>query len=88
MVADVCVSMCVSMCVRTHRSINKGRKGLFKTKASNEVDAGRDRATPASVRHDDDEPLTPISPCYRSIRDLALEQNRPTSAPVRAPRAP
>jgi hypothetical protein len=23
----------------------------------NEVDAGRDRATPASVRHDDDEPL-------------------------------
>jgi hypothetical protein len=30
----------------------------------NEVDAGRDRATPASVRHDDDEPLTPNSPCY------------------------
>jgi hypothetical protein len=27
----------------------------------NEVDAGRDRATPASVRHDDDEPLAPIS---------------------------
>jgi hypothetical protein len=25
----------------------------------NEVDAGRDRATPASVRHDDDEPLAP-----------------------------
>ena len=30
----------------------------FKAKA-NEVDAGRDLATPASVRHDDDEPLTP-----------------------------
>ncbi len=27
----------------------------------NEVDAGRDRAMPASFRHDDDEPLTPIS---------------------------
>jgi hypothetical protein len=30
----------------------------------NEVDAGRDCATPASVSHVDDEPLTPISPCY------------------------
>ena len=28
------------------------------------VDALRDRATPASVRHSDDEPLTPMSPCY------------------------
>ena len=28
----------------------------------NEVDAGRDRAMSASFRHDDDEPLTPISP--------------------------
>jgi hypothetical protein len=27
-----------------------------------EVDAGRDRATPASVRHDGDEPLNPIFP--------------------------
>ena len=34
-----------------------------KQKALNEVDAGRDRAAPASVRHDDDESLTPISPC-------------------------
>jgi hypothetical protein len=30
----------------------------------NEVDAGRDCATPASVRHVDDKPLTPVSPCY------------------------
>jgi hypothetical protein len=34
----------------------------------NEVDAGRGRATPASVRHDDDEPLTRISPCRRRRR--------------------
>jgi hypothetical protein len=27
------------------------------------VDAGRDCAAPASVRHDDDEPLTPVSSC-------------------------
>jgi hypothetical protein len=27
----------------------------------NEADAGRDRETPASVRHDDDGPLIPIS---------------------------
>ena len=32
--------------------VNKG--GLFKAKSMNEVDAGRDRAMPASVRHDDD----------------------------------
>ena len=31
-------------------------EGVFKANAMNEVDAGRDRATPASVRHDDDEP--------------------------------
>jgi hypothetical protein len=37
-------------------------EGLFKAKAMNGVDAGCDRATPAWVRHDDDEPLTPISP--------------------------
>jgi hypothetical protein len=85
-VAGVCVSMCASVCV--YKLINKGRKGLFEAKASNEADAGRDRATPASVRHDDDQPLTPISQFYRSIRDLELEQKRPTSAPVGAPRAP
>ncbi len=40
-----------------------GREEVYaKQKAMNEVDAGRHRATPASVRHDDDEPLTPISP--------------------------
>ena len=27
----------------------------YKAKAMNEVDAGRDRATPASLRHDDEE---------------------------------
>ena len=37
---------------------------LFKAKAINEVDTGHHRATPASVRHDDDEPPTPVSPCY------------------------
>jgi hypothetical protein len=37
---------------------------VFKATAMDEVDAGRDRATPASVRHDDDEALAPISPCY------------------------
>jgi hypothetical protein len=31
----------------------------------NELDAGHDRATPASVGHDADEPLTPISPYCR-----------------------
>jgi hypothetical protein len=39
-------------------------RGFVQSKAMNEVDAGRDRATPESVRHDDVEPLTPISPCY------------------------
>ena len=28
---------------------------MFKAKVMNEVDAGRDRATPASVSHDDEE---------------------------------
>ncbi len=32
---------------------------MIQSKAMNEVDAGRDRATPASVRPDDDEPLAP-----------------------------
>jgi hypothetical protein len=36
----------------------RARKVYAKQKAMNEVDAGRDRATPASVRHDD-EHLTP-----------------------------
>ena len=35
-------------------------------KVINEVDAGRDRATPASV--DDDEPLTFVSPCFLYAR--------------------
>ena len=30
-------------------------EGVFKAKAMNEMDAGRDRASPASVRHDDDD---------------------------------
>jgi hypothetical protein len=38
--------------------------GSFKAKAMNEVDAGRDHATPASVSHDHDELLTPVSLCY------------------------
>jgi len=38
------------------------KRGSFKSKAMNEVDAGRDRATQASGRHDYDEPLTRISP--------------------------
>ena len=33
------------------------RMKVYKKKAMNEVDAGRDRATPPSVRRDDDEPL-------------------------------
>ncbi len=31
----------------------------YSKQSDNEVDAGRDRATPASVRRDDDESLTP-----------------------------
>ena len=38
--------------------------GVYSKPAMHEVDSGRDRATPTSVRHDDDEPLTTISPCY------------------------
>ena len=41
---------------------NSKEEGFIQSKAMNEVDAGRDRATPAWVRHDDDEPLTRISP--------------------------
>ena len=81
----VCV-LCLSVCVRTG-----GEEGFIQSKAINEVDAGRDRATPASVRHDADratpasvrhdadEALTPITPCYRSTRDVELEQKRSTS---------
>ena len=50
---------------------NRGKgSGLSKAKAMNEVDAGRDRATPASVRHDDDRPVTFIFSCYctRAVR--------------------
>jgi hypothetical protein len=32
---------------------------VIQSKAMNEVDAGRDRATPTSVRHDDNKSLTP-----------------------------
>jgi hypothetical protein len=35
----------------------EGGGRFFQSKAINEVDAGRDRATPASVRHDDDEEM-------------------------------
>jgi hypothetical protein len=41
------------------------RRVYAKQKAMNDVDAAFDRSTPVtstSVRHDDDEPLTPISP--------------------------
>ena len=34
--------------------VEEEEEGVFKAKAMNEVDAGRDRATPASVRHDED----------------------------------
>ena len=47
-----------------HFEYSKEAEGLFKKKAMKEVDAGRDHATLASVRHDDDDPLTPISPYY------------------------
>jgi hypothetical protein len=48
-------------------------EGLFNAKATNdEVDAGRARATPTSVRHDDDEPLTYFSPCYSSYSSEPL----------------
>jgi hypothetical protein len=40
------------------------KEGLLKAKAMNALNAGRDRASPASVRHDAEEPLIPISPCY------------------------
>ncbi len=40
-----------------------------KQKALNEGDAGRDRATPASVGHDADAPLTPMSPCEDVEKD-------------------
>ena len=40
-------------------------EGLLEQKAMNEVDAGRDRASPASVRHDDDD-LTRVAYLYSS----------------------
>jgi len=51
--------------------------GLFKAKAMNEVDAGRDRATPASVGHDADEPLTTISPNLQKQRTTLLSSPPP-----------
>jgi hypothetical protein len=51
----------------------------------NEVDARRDRATPASVRHDDDEPLTPISLCafiQSKDGDLGLTTLSITEGPI------
>jgi hypothetical protein len=47
----------------THTHTHTEEEGSVKAKAINEVDAGRDRATP-SVRKDYDKPLTLISPCY------------------------
>jgi len=44
----------------------------IKAKAMNEVDAELDRATPASVRNDADEPLTPISAQLLSSLSLSL----------------
>ena len=38
---------------------NSKEEGFIQSKAMNEVDAGRDRATPAWVRHDDD--LSPLA---------------------------
>jgi len=54
-----------------------GGGGRFiQSKAKSEVDAGCDRATLAWVRHDADEPLTSISPCYctRAARPANLEE--------------
>jgi len=41
----------------------RGGEGEINAKAMNEVDAGRDRATPASFGHAHDAPLTRFSPC-------------------------
>jgi hypothetical protein len=35
--------------------MKEDEKGVFKAKAINEVDAGRDRASPEEVRYDDDD---------------------------------
>ena len=56
-----------------NRGAGVGGGRLNRIKAMNEVDAGRDRATPASVRHDDDEPLAPRA---KKVR----EQHARTSA--------
>ena len=69
-----------------------GEGRLIRSKAMNEVDARRDRATPASVGHDDDEPLTPrakkvrmqhsrtsadwSSAGHSSVKPLAYEASR------------
>jgi hypothetical protein len=50
-------------------SRNRGGGRFIQNKATNEVDAGRNRATPASVRHDDDEPLTPRTKKVRVQHD-------------------
>ncbi len=71
------------------------RRKVYSSKAMNEVDAGRDRAMPASVRHDADEPLTPggsrASPADgRGRRVAALEYSampccRPADLPALGP---
>ena len=56
------------------RTARRRRKVFFKAKAMNEVDAGRDCATPASIRHDADEPKCQKRPTKRP----AGKQKRPT----------
>jgi hypothetical protein len=51
----------VASCTKQEEEEEKERGRVSKQLSMDEVDAGRDRATPASVRHDDDEPLIPIS---------------------------
>jgi hypothetical protein len=52
----------VASCTKQEEEEEEKERGrVSKQLSMDEVDAGRDRATPASVRHDDDEPLIPIS---------------------------
>jgi len=54
--------------------LGEGGRFFFKAKAMNEVDDGRDCATPASIRHDADEPKCQKRPTKRP----AGKQKRPT----------